>query len=70
MIGEFGHWDLRNAEITGRFERLKRFGERIMEEEETIVRNSQAQGKLVTRAMVIMDMDGFNLVQHMCSRCI
>lgn len=47
LFGEFGHWDLRHAEATGRFERLIRFGEKIMEEEETLVRQLQSEGKLV-----------------------
>ncbi|CAL8099399.1 unnamed protein product [Orchesella dallaii] len=70
FLGAFGHWDLRKAEVTGRFPRLMRYGERILEEEEVLIRKLQAEGKMVTRTVIIFDMDGFNIFQHGCARCI
>ncbi len=55
LIAEFGHWDLRNADLTGRFERVIRYGEKMMEEQDTKIRQCWAKGKLVKRSSQVIN---------------
>lgn len=54
LIAEYGHWDLRNADLTGRFDRLIRYGEKMLEEEDTKIRQFWSKGKLVKSSPLVM----------------
>ncbi|CAL8109311.1 unnamed protein product [Orchesella dallaii] len=64
-----GSWDLRKAHLSGESTRLHRFLDKTMDEAAMKVREAQSQGKNVTRFHFLLNLDGFNLVQHGCPRC-
>jgi hypothetical protein len=71
-IGAFSlsEWDFRKASATGNQVRLFRYMVKLLDEATNSVIRLQAQGKNVTQYKVLMNMEGFNLVQHGCSSCL
>ncbi|CAL8068098.1 unnamed protein product [Orchesella dallaii] len=65
-----GVHDIRQAHLTGRAPMFLRFVDKIMDEAEMKVRNAQLEGKNVTRFQFVINLDGFNLVQHGCPNCV
>ncbi|CAL8069485.1 unnamed protein product [Orchesella dallaii] len=65
-----GPWNFRRAAITGKMPRLLRYMDKMLEEATQAVIKLQGMGKNVTQWKVILNMDGFNLIQHACPRCL
>lgn len=49
--------------------RLFRYMIKLLDEATNAVLRAQAAGKKVTQWKVLMNMEGFNLVQHGCGSC-
>ncbi|ODM93185.1 SEC14-like protein 2 [Orchesella cincta] len=64
-----GQWDLRQAHLSGQGQRAQLFLDKVMDEAANQVRRAQHEGKNVTRFHFLLNLDGFNLVQHGCPRC-
>lgn len=64
-----GLWNVRRAVLTGQMPRLKRYILRLFELGKDKVIEMQYQGKNVTQLKVLMNLDGFNPVQHGCPLC-
>ncbi|ODM79005.1 SEC14-like protein 2 [Orchesella cincta] len=67
---EMGDWDLRSAVLQGRMPRLLRYMDWYQEEIIRQILAAQDDGKNVTRATVLVDIEGFNLLQHLCASCM
>ncbi|CAL8079969.1 unnamed protein product [Orchesella dallaii] len=67
---DMGDWDLRSAVLQGRMPRLLRYLDWYQEEIIRQILAAQDNGKNVTRAMVLVDIEGFNLLQHLCPACM
>ncbi|CAL8079977.1 unnamed protein product [Orchesella dallaii] len=67
---EFGDWDFRAAVLTGKSRRLDRYLTQLIERYVQSVFKSQAAGKNVTRALVLLDADGFSIRKHACPLCM
>lgn len=64
-----GDFDIRKAVVNGNGGKLLRYIDRIFEDATSLVRKMAKQYKNVTRGWVIVDMSGFNLVEHGCLGC-
>ncbi|CAL8079960.1 unnamed protein product [Orchesella dallaii] len=71
-IGAFSlsDWDFRKAIASGKQVRLFRFMIKLLDEATNAVLRLQQEGKNVTQWKVLMNMEGFNLVQHGCGSCL
>lgn len=71
-IGAFSlaDWDFRKAVTSGRQVRLFKYMIKLLDEATNAVLRLQSEGKNVTQWKVLMNMDGFNLVQHGCGTCL
>ncbi|ODM88861.1 Protein real-time [Orchesella cincta] len=67
---EMGEWDFRLAVLTGKSQRLNRYLAYIIERYVSDVFKAQAAGRNVTRALVLVDAEGFSLRKHACPLCI
>jgi len=67
---DIGSWNIRSAILSGKGERLLRFLDYSMEHLTHRVFEEQAKGKNVSQWKVLIDADGFNLVQQGCPLCI
>jgi len=65
-----GQWDMRQSHVTGRDKRMFRYMLRVMEKATNLVREAQQDGKNITRFDYVLNLDGFNMVQHGCPRCM
>ncbi|CAL8068084.1 unnamed protein product [Orchesella dallaii] len=65
-----GDWDLRNVHLTGKAPRLLLFLDKMMDDAAKIVRKSQKEGKAVRGFHVLLNLEGFNTVQHGCHKCV
>jgi len=65
-----GVWDLRQVVISGNRDRFNRYIDRALEDACTLVRKLGEEYKNVSQGILIVNMDGFNLVQHGCLQCI
>lgn len=64
------NWDLRKAALTGRRDRFNRFVDKTLEEACGLVQELGEKYKNVSQGIFILNIDGFNLVQHGCLQCI
>jgi len=62
--------DIRQGVLGGKEERLLRYIDKAMEEVTTVIRRVGKEKRNVTRGQLIIDFNGYNLVQHGCLRCI
>lgn len=71
LVGAFSisDWDFRRASTSGNQMRLFRYMTKLLEEATVSVIKLQSEGKNVTQWKVLMNMDGFNLIQHACGSC-
>jgi hypothetical protein len=65
-----GNWDLRNIAVTGKRERFNRYIDKTLDDACGLVRELGEKYKNVSQGMMILNIDGFNLVQHGCIQCI
>jgi len=63
------NWDIRRAIVTGQEEQLLRYVDRAFEKTTKFIRELGEKYKNVTQADLIVNVAGYNLVQHGCSRC-
>ncbi|CAL8099387.1 unnamed protein product [Orchesella dallaii] len=70
FIGFAGEWDIRNAVLTGRAQRVIRYMNKALEHGVKLITESQHQGKNVTRLNLLIDLDGFSVRQHGCVQCL
>ncbi len=64
-----GSWDLRAAALQGKIPRLVRYTYWFHEVLVSQILEAQQNGKNVTRAVILIDMDGYNLFQQSCPSC-
>ncbi|CAL8093053.1 unnamed protein product [Orchesella dallaii] len=65
-----GTWNFRRAAVTGKMPRMIRYFYKLLEEStQTVIRN-QYKGANVTEFSLIMNLDGFNAIQHACPACL
>ncbi|XP_035707856.1 SEC14-like protein 2 isoform X2 [Folsomia candida] len=62
--------DIRKSVVNGKTERLLRFVDKGLEEAAQIVNTLGKKYKNVTRGQIIINLFGYNLVEHGCLRCI
>ncbi|XP_035707808.1 SEC14-like protein 1 isoform X2 [Folsomia candida] len=62
--------DIRKAIVNGKGDRLLRFVDRAFEEVTQLVNDLGNKYKNITRAQFIVNLSGYNLVEHGCLRCI
>lgn len=67
---DMGEWDLRSAVLQGKLPRVLRYMDWFQEKILHQILEAQKAGKPVTRAVVLVDVEGFNLMQHLCSSCM
>lgn len=67
---DMGEWDLRSAVLQGKLPRVLRYMDWFQEKILHQILEAQKSGKPVTRAVVLVDVEGFNLMQHLCSSCL
>ncbi|ODM97022.1 SEC14-like protein 2 [Orchesella cincta] len=65
-----GPWNFRRAAITGKMPRLIRYMDKLLEEATQAVITQQGMGKNVTQWKVILNLDGFSIIQHACPLCL
>jgi hypothetical protein len=61
--------DVRKAVISGKGDRLVRYVDKAIEEGCNLVRELGDKYKNITRGHLIINMNGFNNIQHGCIRC-
>lgn len=69
MESHFGEWPVRSAVVSGKLRRLNRYGVKAIEYATRKVRELQASGKNVTQWVMLLNMDGFNVIQQACPSC-
>lgn len=69
MESHFGEWPVRTAVVGGKLQRLNRYGVKAIEDATRKVRDLQASGKNVTQWVMLLNMDGFNVIQNACPSC-
>lgn len=69
MESHFGDWPLRTAVLSGKLPRLKRYGVKAIEVATRKVRALQEQGRNVTQWVMLLNMQGFNVIQNACPSC-
>lgn len=71
MEGNFGEWPMRTAVIAGKLPRLKRYSERAIEDATKKVRQlSETYGRNVTQWVMLLNMDGFSVIENACPSCM
>lgn len=65
----FADWDLRKAMTSGGAVRLFRYLIKLIDENTEQVFKLQREGKNVTQWKALINMEGFNLIQHGCASC-
>lgn len=63
-------WNFRSMALTGKLPRLLRYMDKLLEEATQSVVKQQTEGKNVTQWKVILNMEGFNMMQHGCALCL
>ncbi|CAL8068094.1 unnamed protein product [Orchesella dallaii] len=64
-----GQWNLRTVHLSGLADRAQLFLDKVMDGAAAQVRRVQTEGKNVTRFLFLLNLEGFNLVEHGCPRC-
>jgi len=64
------NWDLRKAALSGNQKRFGRYIDKGLEEACGLVRELGNKYKNVSQGILILNVDGFNLIQHGCLQCI
>lgn len=64
-----GAWDIRAAVVQGKLPRLTRYVDHFLETLVQKIFTAQESGVEVTRALFLIDLEGFNLKQHTCPSC-
>jgi len=72
IIFEFGKYDLRRIGISGNYNAFLRYLDRYMELAVSKIReaNAETPEKHISQAVMIIDLNGFNIRQHMCIQCL
>jgi len=63
------HWNIRDAVITGRGQRLLRYVDSIMENGTNQVFERQRKGMSVTQWKALANTESFNMINHGCPLC-
>lgn len=69
MSVNMGSWDLRSAVLQGKIARVTRYSYWFHEILVSKILEAQQNGENVTRAVILIDMDGYNLFQQSCPAC-
>jgi len=70
IAADAGQWDVRRGVVSGLRDMATRFLYYVIEQQYKKIRDKQYMGKNVTQIQVIVDLSGYNLVQHGCLNCI
>lgn len=65
----YGDWNVRAAAVAGKIKHITHYCLRSVERVTTKVRELQAQGNNVTQWVLLLNMDGFNLINQACPTC-
>jgi len=65
-----GSWDFRNIALSGKREHFNRYIDKILDEACGLVRELGEKYKNVSQGVLLLNMDGFNLIQHGCLQCV
>ncbi|CAL8112992.1 unnamed protein product [Orchesella dallaii] len=66
----FGDWDIRNAILTGKGQRLTRYLYKALDEVTAKIRALQREGKQITQWVSLLDMEGYAISTHGCLGCL
>jgi len=66
----FGDWNVRSMALQGKMKQLILYSLRGIERATTKLRERQAQGKNVTQWILLLNMDGFNVINQACPACL
>lgn len=67
--GFFGDWNVRAVAVTGKIKHLTHYCHRATERTTKKIRDLQDQGKNITQFILLLNMDGFNLINQACPTC-
>ncbi len=68
---DLGAYDLRQAGLTGKMSRVARYLDSYLEQVTTLVRTlREKEGRNITQYSYVINMDGFNPIQHLCLQCL
>ncbi|CAL8099390.1 unnamed protein product [Orchesella dallaii] len=70
FVAMAGEWNIRNAIMTGRAPRVLRYLDQGLEVVARDIRRMQREGKNVTQANLIIDLNQFSVVTHACVQCL
>jgi len=62
--------DVRRAIVTGKTDRYLRYVDRCLERMSTLVRELGVEYGNITRAEMLLNMEGYNVIVHGCSQCM
>ncbi len=65
-----GPWNIRRMALAGKMPRLQRYMNKLLEEATQAVIREQGKGNNVTQWKVLINLDGFNQIQHACPVCL
>ncbi|CAL8070607.1 unnamed protein product [Orchesella dallaii] len=63
-------WNVRQAVLTGTISKLTRLLTYCMESQTRLLFEARAQGSNVTQGTLLVDLEGVNLIQHICPNCL
>jgi len=71
-VGEafYGDWNVRKQAIAGKIKQLTHYSLRGVERATRGIRRLQGEGKNVTQFILLLNMDGFNLINQACPTCL
>lgn len=67
--GFFGDWNVRAVAVSGKIKHLTNYALRAVERATTKIRAIQAEGCNVTPFDMVINMDGFNVINQTCPTC-
>ncbi len=70
MAVEASEWDVRRGALSGSTDLAGRYLYQVIEKQYKKIRDKQDQGQNVTQLQVIVDLKGYNLIQHGCLNCM
>ncbi|CAL8070784.1 unnamed protein product [Orchesella dallaii] len=63
-------WNVRQAVVTGSLKKLARLVTYTMETQTRLLYEARAQGSNVTQGTILVDLEGVNIIQHVCPVCL
>lgn len=65
----FGEWSVRAVAATGKINHLTNYALRTVERATKKIREIQAEGRNITLFDMVVNMDGFNVINQACPTC-